>query len=91
MSLQTLREWLKDRAENSERISRTYTGMERAGWELDAAYFRAALSVATNRADFVPVVISIHAMECPNCGATEQPDRCSGGSRCAFPRQASRI
>lgn len=25
---------------------------------------------------------------CENCGATEQPDRCSGGSRCLFPPHA---
>lgn len=35
-----------------------------------------------------PLVEWVHRCEpaaCENCGATERPDRCSGGSRCMFP------
>lgn len=27
----------------------------------------------------------LNPRSCDNCGATERPDRCSGGSRCMFP------
>ena len=42
MAVNAVLEWLMDRKDNAERIARTKTGADPAGWEQDAAYFLAA-------------------------------------------------
>jgi hypothetical protein len=42
MAVNAVLEWLIDRKDNAERIAKTKTGADRAGWEQDAAYFLAA-------------------------------------------------
>lgn len=40
----TVRDWLQERHDNCLRISKNKTGVDKAGWLVDAAYFRAAVS-----------------------------------------------
>jgi hypothetical protein len=42
MAIEEVLGWLLDRKDNCERIAKTKTGADRAGWEQDAAYFLAA-------------------------------------------------
>jgi hypothetical protein len=42
MAVEAVLEWLMDRKDNCDRIAKTKTGADRAGWEQDAAYFLAA-------------------------------------------------
>lgn len=44
-------DWVRDRAENCERIAATKTGADREGWLQDARYFRAVLTALGLLAD----------------------------------------
>lgn len=48
MAVDAVLEWLMDRKDNAERIAKTKTGTDRAGWEQDAAYFLAAAKLISD-------------------------------------------
>jgi hypothetical protein len=48
MAIEAVLEWLMDRHDNSERIAKTKTGPDRAGWEQDAAFFLAAAKLISD-------------------------------------------